>query len=160
MHAAGLIAEGQDDRQIARRLRVTPMSVNRWRRALTTGGTQALHSQGAGGRRPLLTNTQRQELTGLIEQGPAVHGYHDQRWTLARIRRLILQRFGVDYRSSGALHEMLTRTGCSWQVPARRAAERDEQAIAAWREETWPRVKRQRPRRGRSSASRTRPGRA
>jgi len=160
MQAARLITAGEDDRQIARCLRVTSMSVNRWRRALRAGGIPALMSKGAAGTRPLLTDAQRQELTELIEQGPAAHGYDDQRWTLARIRRLILTRFAVDYRSSGALHEMLTRTGCSWQVPTRRAAERDEEAIAAWREQTWPRVKGRQPRGERSSASRTRPGRA
>jgi transposase len=158
MQAAELIAAGEDDQQIAQRLRVTPMSVNRWRRALAAGGTRALVSKGAAGARPLLTGPQQQELVELIEQGPAVHGHIDQRWTLARIRDLIIARFGVDFRSSGALHEMLTRIGCSWQVPARRAVEHDERAITAWREQTWPEIKgRPRPR-TRSSASRTRPG--
>ena len=36
---------------------------------------------------------------------------------------------------------LLHRIGRSVQVPARRAAERDEARIAAWREETWPVVK-------------------
>jgi putative transposase len=32
----------------------------------------------------------------------------------------------------------LHRIGCSVQVPAHRAVERDEQAIATWRREVWP----------------------
>ena len=36
---------------------------------------------------------------------------------------------------------LLHRIGWSVQVPARRAAERDEAAIAAWRQETWPVIK-------------------
>ena len=36
---------------------------------------------------------------------------------------------------------LLHRIGWSVQVPARRAAERNEAAITAWREETWPVVK-------------------
>ena len=36
---------------------------------------------------------------------------------------------------------LLHRIGWSVQVPARRAAERDEARIAAWREETWPVIK-------------------
>jgi len=36
---------------------------------------------------------------------------------------------------------LLHRIGWSVQVPARRAAERDEARIAVWREETWPVVK-------------------
>ena len=47
---------------------------------------------------------------------------------------------GVDYTLAG-MDLLLHRIGWSVQVPARRAAERDEAAIAAWREETWPVVK-------------------
>jgi putative transposase len=36
---------------------------------------------------------------------------------------------------------LLHRIGWSVQVPARRAAERDEDQIARWREETWPVIK-------------------
>ena len=141
MAAAEFIAAGESDEQVARRFRVTKMSVNRWRHALQTGGTAALVSKGAAGARSLLTADQQQELMALIEAGPAAHGYLDLRWTLSRIAELIRVRFGVRYQSSGALHEMLIRIGCTWQVPARRAVERDEQAIAAWRKETWPSIK-------------------
>jgi transposase len=159
MAAAQFIAAGESDEQVARRFRVTKMSAGRWRRAIESGGREALASKGAGGARPLLTEAQRRELVTVIEQGPAAYGHLDQRWTLARIKALIRVRFGVEFRSSGALHEMLTRNGISWQVPTRRAVERDEQAIAAWRKETWPHIK-GRPRAGaRSSASRTRPAR-
>lgn len=141
MAAAEFIAAGESDEQVARRFRVTKMSVNRWRHALETGGPDALVSKGAAGARPLLTADQQQELMALIEAGPAAHGYLDQRWTLSRIAELIRTEFGVRFHSSGALHEMLTRIGASWQVPTRRAVERDEQAIATWRKETWPSIK-------------------
>ncbi|WP_448638772.1 helix-turn-helix domain-containing protein [Geodermatophilus sp. URMC 63] len=35
---------------------------------------------------------------------------------------------------------LLHRLGWSVQVPARRAVERDEEQIAAWREESWPQI--------------------
>lgn len=141
MAAAEFIAAGESDEQVAQRFRVTKMSVNRWRHALEDGGTGALVSKGAAGARPLLSTDQQRELMALIEAGPAAQGYVDQRWTLARIAELIRNRFGVRFRSFGALHEMLTRSGASWQVPTRRAVERDEQAIATWRQETWPSIK-------------------
>ena len=46
----------------------------------------------------------------------------------------------MDYTLAG-LDVLLHRLGWSVQVPARQAAERDEHAIAAWREETWPVIK-------------------
>jgi hypothetical protein len=45
--AADLIEAGASDREIARRFRVSRMSVNRWRRALAAGGRAALASKGA-----------------------------------------------------------------------------------------------------------------
>ena len=53
---------------------------------------------------------------------------------------LVRERFRVDYTLAG-LDVLLHRIGWSVQVPARRAAKRDEDAIAAWREETWPVIK-------------------
>jgi hypothetical protein len=56
---------------------------------------------------------------------------------LARIADQVWQRFGVEYTLAG-MDVLLHRIGWSVQVPARRAAERDEDMIARWREETWP----------------------
>jgi len=52
----------------------------------------------------------------------------------------VRRRFKVEYTLAG-LDLLLHRIGWSVQVPARQAAGRDEAAIAAWREETWPVVK-------------------
>jgi transposase len=52
----------------------------------------------------------------------------------------VRRRFGVEYTLAG-MDLLLHRMGWSVQVPARRAAERDEARFAAWREETWPVVK-------------------
>jgi hypothetical protein len=50
---------------------------------------------------------------------------------------------------------LLHRMGYSVQMPARAAAERNEDAITAWREATWQEVKPSGRRPARSSASRT-----
>ena len=54
---------------------------------------------------------------------------------------------------------VLHRLGWSVQVPARRAAERDGAAIAAWRQETWPVIKGPSRSRARGWSPRTSPGR-
>ena len=46
----------------------------------------------------------------------------------------------MEYTLAG-MDVLLRRLGWSVQVPARRAAERDEDQIARWREETWPVIK-------------------
>src|SRR5271169_6311888 len=53
--AAELIEAGASDREVARRFRVSLMSVNRGRRALAGGGRAALASKGAGGAKCKLT---------------------------------------------------------------------------------------------------------
>ena len=50
------------------------------------------------------------------------------------------KRFQVEYTLAG-LDILLHRIEWSVLVLARRAAERDEAAIAAWREEIWPVIK-------------------
>ena len=143
--AAEMIEAGASDREIAKRFRVSRMSANRWRRALAAGGREALASKGAGGAKCKLSPAQLAELDAVLEAGPAACGYADQCWTLARIADLVWQRFGAEYTLAG-MDVLLHRIGWSVQVPARRAAERDEAAIAAWREETWPVIKgRRRP---------------
>jgi transposase len=143
LEAAEWIEEGATDREVAERFRVTRMSANRWRRALAAGGRPALASKGAGGAHCKLTPAQLEELQVLLDAGPAAEGWTDQCWTLARIAAVVRERFGVDYTLPG-VDLLLHRVGWSVQVPARRAAERDEERITAWREETWPAVKRPR----------------
>jgi transposase len=138
--AAEMIEAGASDREVARRFRVSRMSANRWRRALAAGGRPALATKGAGGARCKLTAAQVAELEEVLDAGPAVCGYADQCWTLARIADQVWQRFGVEYTLAG-MDVLLHRVGWSVQVPARRAAERDEGKIARWREETWPVIK-------------------
>ena len=140
LEAAEWIEEGVTDREVAERFRVTRMSANRWHRALTAGGRPALASKGAGGARCRLTPVQLEELQALLAAGPAVWGWDDQCWTLARIAEVAQKRFGVEYTLAG-LDLLLHRMGWRVQVPARQAAERNEDQSTAWREETWPRIK-------------------
>ena len=138
--AAEWIEEGASDREVAARLRVTRMSANRWRRALAAGGRPALVSKGPGGARCRLSPAQLAELAELLDAGPAAWGWEDQCWTLPRVAEVVRARFGVDYTLPG-LDLLLHRLGWSVQVPARAAAERNEEQISAWREETWPEIK-------------------
>jgi hypothetical protein len=56
---------------------------------------------------------------------------------------VIERHFGVTYCPSGVWH-LMGRLGSSPQKPQQRARERDEQAIAKWPTEDWPRIKKAR----------------
>jgi transposase len=135
------------------------MSVNRWRRDLADGGREALASKGAGGARCKLTAGQVGELEAVLDAGPAAAGYADQCWTLARVADQVWRLFGVEYTLAG-MDVLLHRIGWSVQVPARRAAERDEDKIARWREDTWPVIKARRRTWAPGSAGKMSPARA
>ena len=116
------------------------MSVNRWRRALAEAAGMRWRPKGAGGAQCKLTKTQVAELEEVLDAGPGAAGYLDQCWTLARVTEQCWRRFGVEYTLAG-MAVLLHRIGWSVQVPARRAAERDEDKIARWREDTWRVIK-------------------
>jgi Winged helix-turn helix len=65
----------------------------------------------------------------------------------------------VDYTLAG-LDLLLHRLGWSVPVPARRAAERNEEQIGVWREQTWPEIKERRRTWAPGWSSRTSPARA
>src|SRR4249920_915941 len=138
--AAELFEQDLGSTEIAARLRVTPKSVRSWRRAWTVGGRAVLASRGAGGAVSKLDDTQVDRLVAELDRGPAAHGWADQRWTLARITLLIGRLFRVSYTPRGVSY-LLHRIGWTPQIPQRRAIERDEDAIAAWRAGTWAKTR-------------------
>ena len=156
--AAEMTGAGASDREIARRFRVSRMSVSRWRRALAAGGREALASTGARGARCKLTKAQVAGLEEVLDAGPAACGYTDQCWTLARVAEQVWRRSGVQY-TLAAMDVLLHRIGWTVQVPARRAAERDEDKIARWREDTRPVIKARRRTWAPGSAGRMSPAR-
>ncbi|MFD8538896.1 IS630 family transposase [Streptomyces rubrogriseus] len=115
---------------IARALRVSVRSVQRWRRMWDEGGPRALRSQGPASL-PRLSEKQFAQLEAELAKGPAAHGWEDQRWTVSRVKTVIGRRFHLTYTLQG-VRKLLVRNGWSRQVPARRAIERDDEAVAGW----------------------------
>lgn len=140
VRAAGMFEQDADPVQIARELRVSAKSVYAWRRAWRAGGMAALASKGPGGEQCRLSPGQLARLRAELEAGPAVHGWADQRWTLARVAALIGRLFKVRYSLRGVSF-LLHRMGYAPQRPVHRAAERDEGKIAAWRAVTWAKAR-------------------
>ena len=126
--------------EIARRLGCHASSVLRWRNTWRAGGLDGLKAKPATGRPPLLTATQKARLVRLLTQGARAHGYRTALWTTQRIAALIERRLGVRYHRNH-VGKLLHQLGWSPQTPERRALERDEAAIAAWKQSDWPRVK-------------------
>jgi transposase len=155
LEAAGRFERGEPNALIARELRVSLRSVQRWRRVWAEGGPRALRSAGPASV-PRLSDEQVLVLERELAKGPAAHGWEDQRWTLARVKTVIGRRFHMTYTIQG-VRKLLIRNGWSCQVPARRAIERDDDEVAGWVKEVWPRAEASRRRRTPGSSSKTKP---
>jgi transposase len=130
LQAAGRFACDEASSVIAKDLCVSVRSVQRWRQAWDGGGPRALRSQGPASL-PRLSEKQFAQLEAELAKGPAAQGWEDQRWTLARVRTVIGRRFHLACTVQG-VRKPLVRNGWSCQVPARRAMERDDGAVAGW----------------------------
>src|SRR6202035_2957342 len=158
LEAAGRVARGEGIREIARDPRGPRGSVRRWRQAWQDGGTAALRSKGPVSREKL-SPQQWARLEQELRKGPLAHGVaSDQRWTPGRIKTLIGKLFHVGYTPEG-VWKLMRRHGWSCQVPVRQAMERDEEAVAVWKDQVWPDIKALHATWAPSSASRTRQGR-
>lgn len=155
MTAAALFEQSQlRDSQISEMLGVTTRAVNHWRQE----GTAALISKGPTGPHCFLTEPQQHELRQILSRDAKDYGFATDGWTLARIRRVITETFSMAYADPSGVWRLLHQMGWTNQLPARRAIERDEDAIADWVEHTWPNIEKRGPKSGRGSASRTSPG--
>jgi transposase len=140
--AGGMLQQGKGVREVARLVKAAPSSVSRWKKELEKGGEEALAAKKHKGRTPRLNPKQKQELEQILLQGAEAAGYATDLWTLARVAEVIEREFGVKYHP-GHVWYILRNMGWSCQKPERRARERDEQAIAQWRKEEWPRIKKE-----------------
>ena len=137
MIAANMFEQKLPAAQIATILNVDDQTVRRWRRVYAEGGRDALRLNQHPGRPPLLSDADRQKLVGLLLKTPAECGFDRYLWTTPLIADLIAREFGVTYHNDH-VGVILGAMGFTHQKPARRARERDEATIQAWRRDAWP----------------------
>ncbi len=117
---------------------VARQNVSRWHAQWRQGGLAALRSAGPTGHAPRLSDQQLHAIDQALRQGARAHGFDSDHWTLARVRTVIEQLTGVGYHPGHVWKLLRHRLHYRLQRPARRAVERDEQAIARWVAEDWP----------------------
>jgi transposase len=136
--AANMLDAGKEPAEIAPQLGVAAQTVREWSRAYRAGGRGALVSRKPPGRPALLSESQRGRLAALLGNAPAECGFPGRYlWTQQLIADLVEREFGVSYHHDH-VGVILKAMGFTHQKPARRARERDEQKIDAWRRQAWP----------------------
>src|SRR5512136_2374817 len=142
LRAVDLKRQGWSQRQIAEVLDVAEETVSRWLARARAGGADVLRARPVPGRPPQLSAEQRRLIPEFLSHGSEAYGFRGQVWTCARVAAVIQEEFGVRYHKDHVC-QLLKALHWTPQMPIRRAVQRDEAAIARWRQETWPRLRRQ-----------------
>jgi transposase len=134
------ISEGYSTQEVADFLEVDPSTVRRWLAAFRDRGDAGLVAKPVSGRPGKLTPIQERIALRWLTESPTHHGFETELWTAARLGQLIREEFGVRLNPR-YLSAWVRDRGFTPQKPQRVARERDPEAIAAWLETDWPRIK-------------------
>lgn len=138
--AGRLILQGKKLQEVADLVGVSLSSVKRWKRLMQQGGLEGLAVKRPPGKTPKLNAQQKQQLVKILLAGPLESGYLTDLWTCERVGVIIEENFGVKYHPAH-VWRVLTKLKFSCQKPERKAREQDPKALAHWREQRWPELK-------------------
>lgn len=143
MRAADLFEQGVIPAEIARQVGVSHQIVSDWRATWRRAGRAGLRGAGRAGRLPKLTREQLAQVEVELAKGAEANGYPTDLWTLKRVAEVIERQTGVRYHPARVWHLLRYGLGWSWQRPARRATERNDEAVQRWVRQRWPRLKKE-----------------
>lgn len=141
--AARLFKAGRTQAEVARALQVSRQSVSRWHSLFKRGGAKRLKGSGRAGRKPRLDAKQLSRVDAALRRGARAHGFQTSLWTLPRVSVVIERVTGVKYHP-GHVWRVLQGLEWSLQRPAKRARERNDEAVRRWVSTRWPAVKKTR----------------
>jgi transposase len=75
-----------------------------------------------------------------LAEGAEAYGFRGAVWTCARVAKVIEWEFGVSYHKDH-VSRLLKELEWTPQKPAVRDSRGDEEAIAHWRDDVWPGLK-------------------
>lgn len=157
LKAAKMFEKGNSAPEVAKSLGVARQVAYRWKAAWVSAGHGGLLSKGRAGRKSRMCAEDTAKVAQALLAGPRSEGYKTDLWTLPRVALLIKKLTGLKYHP-GHVWRLLGKLGFSCQRPERRAIERDEEAIAAWKKKTWPSIKKKPAAKGESLYSSTKVG--
>jgi transposase len=140
LRAFELKEQGWKQTDIANALGVTEGAVSQWMKRAQEEGVEGLRHKPPPGATPRLSDQERARLPEILEQGASAHGFRGEVWTCERVAIVIRREFGVSYHPAH-VSRIVRGLGFSLQKPARRADQRDEEAIDNWKEKKWPSLK-------------------
>jgi len=139
-----LSEEGYRQPDIARLLECSQAWVSKVLQRAQREGKENLKAKGfAPGKTPALSTQQLEQLRGWLEAQAQASGFDTDGWTRQRVARLIFERFQVRHDLSH-ISRILSKLGFSLQKPKRRDYRQDAQAVADWKQQRLPKLKKSR----------------
>ena len=131
-----LYTEGENQADIARFFSLSQGRVSQIISKMKSGGS----FQWGGHRKRGLSESDLVLLEAYLAEGAEHFGFEGDLWTLARVRDLIADKFGVVYVLSW-VREILRDLGYSLQKPIRKDYCQDAKQVSKWKEEDLPNLK-------------------
>ena len=143
--AVALVRAGRTRIEAAETVGVNRRFVGQWVKAAAQSGEAVLAGRRRGrrpGEQKALSAGQEEGLRYLIARGcPDQYGLSFALWTRQAVRALIARESGV-WLSLSVVGDYLRGWGFTAQRPVRRATERQDEAVRAWLESTYPAIAR------------------
>ena len=141
LRAWNLKQRGWPQHDIADALDVSAAAVSQWIHKAQDKGIAALRAHSSPGHPPKLTPAQKRRIPEFLWHGAEAYGFRGDVWTCIRIAHVIEWEFGVGYHKDH-VSRLLKELNWTPQIPITRAIQRDEEAIARWRLNVWPELRR------------------
>lgn len=142
-HAQKLAGQGWKQKDIAVALDVSKGAVSQWLKISKQEGRSGLLARAHTGRPPELADEEKLLIPDYLSHGAESYGFRGEVWTCRRVRKIIEIEFGVSYHKSHVAR-LLKELKWTPQQPVERATQRNEEAIADWREYIWNDMKKKR----------------
>jgi transposase len=141
LRALYLFEHGWKEHDIVEALGASKGAVSKWLKAARKEGRKGLLSK-PHGTHAKLTAEQKRLIPDFLWHGPEAYGFRGEVWTCPRVVKVLEWELGVTYHRDH-VSRILKELGWTPQIPITRAIQRDEEVIARWRTEVWPKLRRQ-----------------
>jgi transposase len=141
--AMRLIDQGRRQSEVARLLDVSQPTISLWRQRFLKGGWAALRKRKRGrevGTDRRLNREQEKEIQKtIVDHTPDQLKMTFALWSRHAVQQLIKDKYDVSYTLQG-VGRLLKDWGFTPQRPAKRAIERNDEAVRKWKEEDYPQL--------------------
>ena len=141
--AMRLVGNGKSKTEVADLLGVGRSTVSRWFSRYKDGGWAALRKRKRGrafGTDRLLDKAQEQEVQKtIVDKMPDQLKMAFALWSRRAVQQLVMDKYGIRYTLQG-IGKLLKDWGFTPQRPAKRAIERNDEAVRKWKDEEYPQL--------------------